>query len=484
MLLQSNHNLYSYNHQSKYLFPLHPIVAFLALEARKGKNVDLKEVEKKFIKDYTNKEINLFYQQYLYLKEQLCFEADISKIYGIAGGEWIRESFYSKKQIVFEVTEGCNLQCTYCAYGDFYVNRGERKGKTLDFALAKTLLSHFIPLWKEAVINKTTKQIAIGFYGGEPLLNYELIAQIVEYCESLGFEKDFFRFSMTTNGILIKKYRDFLIDKNIHITVSLDGNKENNSYRVLKTGDNSFDKIIDGVNSLKEKNEEYFEKNVEFITVIHDKNSLENTYNFIKNYYGKIPSISPLSTENVDPLKQEAFDKMYKDFMSDVTGDFLLSLTDSELGKYDFLSTLRKNCQYHFEYFMSVYNAKRKMPTLPTGTCVPFSRKTFLTTEGKILPCEMISINHAIGNVDEEKGITLDFDAIADYFNGTTSKYKEECKNCYNKNGCGFCAFKSSEDKCSEFMDEQKFVETMAFYLAFVEKYPHLYKYTKNLIIG
>ena len=110
MLLQSNHNIYSYNHQSKYLFPLHPIVAFLALETRKGRDVDLEEVEKNFIKDYTNKEINLFYQQYLYLKEQLCFEADINKIYGIAGGNWIRENFYSKKQIVFEVTEGCNLQ--------------------------------------------------------------------------------------------------------------------------------------------------------------------------------------------------------------------------------------------------------------------------------------------------------------------------------------------------------------------------------------
>ena len=484
MLLQSINNLYIYNHRSKCIFPLHPAIARFALEARKENEIDLKKIEQELAKDYSKKEINLLYHQYLFFKELSFFEADIHRIYGIAGTEWARESFNSVRHIVFEVTEGCNLQCTYCAYGDFYLNRGERKGNVMDFALAKKLLLHFIPIWKAEATKNTTMQISIGFYGGEPLLNFELIAQIVDFCESLGFKKDFFRFGMTTNGLLLKKYQDFLIDKNIHISVSLDGNKENNSYRILKTGENSFDEIINNINSIKEKNKEYFEKNIDFIAVIHDKNSMEQVINFIKEKFGKLPSLSPLSTDDIAPQKKEEFDKMYKEIMSDISSDFVLNLSDNEVGKYDLLSYLRKNCQHLFEYFTSIYNAGKKMPILPTGTCVPFTRRLFLSAEGKILSCERISINHAFGKVEESNEIALDFKTIVDYFNNTISQYKDECLNCYNKNSCGLCAFRCSEDKCEEFMTEKDFIERMAYYLSLVEQYPHLYNYTKNLVTG
>jgi len=486
MFLQSKNHLYVYNHKSKYLIPLHPVVARFAMEAKQGKDIDLKETEKELAKDYSKDEIALLYLQYLHFKEHSFFEADIKKMYGKISNELIRDAFNSVTHLVFEVTEGCNLQCHYCAYGDYYVNRGERSAKSMTFALAKTLLLHFVPIWKSNMTRNLKKQISIGFYGGEPLLNYELIAQIVGFCESLGFKKDFFRFSMTTNGLLIKKYQDFLIDKNIYISVSLDGNKENNAYRIKKDGENSFDEIIENVNSIKEKNKEYFEKNVEFMGVIHNKNSMEQILTFCKEKFDKMPTLSPLSIDNVNPQKQEQFDKMYKGIIDDLTKEFVLSLTDVELGKYDFLFYLRKNCQHIFLYYMSVYNAKKTVPILPTGTCIPFSRKIFLSTEGKILPCERISILYSLGSIEENKEIILDYNAISKIFNNTILKYKDECLDCFNKNSCSLCAFKCSndDDKCEEFVSEEQFIEKMESYLTLVETYPHLYKYSKSIVIG
>ena len=484
MLLQSNNHVYVYNHKSKYLLPLHPLVTHFITEEKQGKDIDLKKIEKELAKDYSKDEINLLYHQYLFFKEHSFFETNIEQSYGTIRSESIIESFNSVQHIVFEVTESCNLQCVYCAYGDYYINRGERRAKNMNFTLARNLLLHFVPVWKSEAERSKDKQISIGFYGGEPLLNYELISQIIDFCESLGFRNDFFRFSMTTNGILIKKYQEFLINKKIHITVSLDGNKENNSYRILKNGENSFDEIIDNVNSIKEIDREYFESNVGFIGVVHDRTSMEQAFVFCKERFNKMPSLSPLSTDNVAPQKKEQFDKMYKEIVSDVSPDFLLSLSDDEWGKYDIVSYLRKNCQHLFKHFIDVYQIKKNTCILPTGTCIPFSRRIFLSTEGKILPCERISINHCLGNVDENKGVDLNFETIAEYFNNTISKYKNDCKNCYSKNSCGFCALKCSENRCNEFMTNEKFVENMVFYLTLLEKYPHLYNYSKTIIQG
>jgi hypothetical protein len=112
MILQSNNNFYIYCHQTKYVFPLHPVVARFAYEAHVGMENDLREIEKELINNYSKKEIKLLYHQYLFFKEQWFFEGDISKWYGKVGKEWIIENFQPAKQLVFEVTEGCNLQCT------------------------------------------------------------------------------------------------------------------------------------------------------------------------------------------------------------------------------------------------------------------------------------------------------------------------------------------------------------------------------------
>ena len=93
-----------------------------------------------------------------------------------------------------------------------------------------------------------SKEIHIGFYGGEPLMNFSFVKTIVEYLKKMETEtKLSFRFVMTTNGVLLHKYMDYLSQHNFILTISIDGDKYSNSYRLFKDNTESFDKVFNEV---------------------------------------------------------------------------------------------------------------------------------------------------------------------------------------------------------------------------------------------
>lgn len=77
------------------------------------------------------------------------------------------------KQLVFEVTSHCNLNCYYCGYGELYNMRpNENERKNLDFLKAKNLIDYLFDLWNKHELDYDQIDTFIGFYGGEPLLNF------------------------------------------------------------------------------------------------------------------------------------------------------------------------------------------------------------------------------------------------------------------------------------------------------------------------
>ena len=83
------------------------------------------------------------------------------------------------KQLVFEVTDSCNLNCKYCGYSDLYVGYDERKNNYLNVAVSKTVIDYLVDIWRENLLEDMVKPLTIGFYGGEPLLNMKFIKDTV-----------------------------------------------------------------------------------------------------------------------------------------------------------------------------------------------------------------------------------------------------------------------------------------------------------------
>lgn len=152
-----------------------------------------------------------------------------------------------RAQITLELTERCNLRCKYCIYNEGqggYRNFGNRD---MTYEIAKQGIDDLIE-------NSGDDSIYVGFYGGEPLLKFDLMKRCIDYCETIS-GKDI-TYAITTNGTLmtneIAQYFAKL-GRKIHITLSLDGPQAiNDKYRVYKNGKGTFSDVLKGLKNLLE----------------------------------------------------------------------------------------------------------------------------------------------------------------------------------------------------------------------------------------
>jgi uncharacterized protein len=86
-------------------------------------------------------------------------------------------------QLTLEVTEDCNFRCKYCIYSDFYECHHGYTNKHMDFNTAIKAIDYYFLLLKDGKRFNPLRKASIGFYGGEPLLNFWLIKACVEYIE-------------------------------------------------------------------------------------------------------------------------------------------------------------------------------------------------------------------------------------------------------------------------------------------------------------
>lgn len=369
------------------------------------------------------------------------------------------------KQLTFEVTDACNLNCTYCSYGDFYNDYDKRENKKLPIKSAKILLDYLSGLWKSEYNVSTQRNVYISFYGGEPLLNMQFVKEIVDYVKALICPTRSFTFSMTTNAILLHEYMDYLVEKEFNLLISLDGNEKNTAYRVDKRNRPAFKRVVDNVNNLKGKYPKYFEQRVNFNAVLHNKNSVGDIYKFFKENYNKIPSIGELNNNGVKPDKEELFMQAYRNAQESLAQAENYTTIEKDM----FMNTVNYQSAliYLHQYSNFVYKNYNELiygvgygKRIPTGTCIPFGKKMFVTVNGKILPCERIGQQFALGAIIGNK-VSLDLDAIAARYNSYFSKLERQCSHCYNVKSCIQCVFNlrdlDSHPICYGFMDKSAF---------------------------
>ena len=147
------------------------------------------------------------------------------------------------------VTHACQLRCDYCYLSHFYPEMASK----MSFETAKKAIDKLFD-WKaisETVDSNPKLNYKIGFFGGEPLLNFKLIKEVVKYVTSLSSQ---FKFSLTTNGVgVTSEIAGFLAKHNFSLILSVDGPKEiHNHHRKYANGKGSFDDVMRGLNYLKD----------------------------------------------------------------------------------------------------------------------------------------------------------------------------------------------------------------------------------------
>lgn len=418
-----------------------------------------------------------FLQKLLY-PNNLCYTTELSS-------SDIKRQLANLKQLTFEVTNTCNLNCKYCGYGDFYTTYDKRNNENLNFTIAQHIIDYLWEIWKDNPAYSQKREFVFGFYGGEPLLNISIIKQIINYIESKPlFEYLTFKYNMTTNAMLLDKNMDYLVEKEFALLISLDGDKYSQSYRVDFSKKNSYDRIIRNIILLQKTFPNYFNRFVSFNSVLHDRNDVRGIRSFTKKMFDKIGLISELNQFGVCPNKQNEFDKMFHSFNTDIhiTDDDYKEILPNQMELFRFVGGISQNYYPSYNYLL------KKTPNhiFPTGTCLPFGKKMFITVKGKILPCERIDQKHSLGHITD-KGVEMDFKLIADKYSTLYKKIEKLCKKCYRKVFCSQCMFYMTnldkDVKCPSFMNKKEIIQYVNFHINILQKYPELYLKTLKDIL-
>ena len=158
--------------------------------------------------------------------------------FGGMAGELKAKNAGTVKALCLHIAHTCNLNCSYC-----FASQGKYHGERalMSYEVGKQALDFLV------ANSKGRRNLEVDFFGGEPLMNFEVVKDLVKYARSI--EKDAgknFRFTLTTNGVLVDDdVIDFANRECSNVVLSLDGRKEvHDRYRVDYAGCGSWEKIV------------------------------------------------------------------------------------------------------------------------------------------------------------------------------------------------------------------------------------------------
>ncbi|MBQ6365669.1 MAG: thioether cross-link-forming SCIFF peptide maturase [Oscillospiraceae bacterium] len=220
------------------------------------------------------------------------------------------------KALCLHVAHTCNLNCAYCfaSQGRFHGDRA-----LMSFEVGKQALDYLI------AHSGTRRNLEVDFFGGEPLMNFDVVKRLVAYARSVEKEKGKnFRFTLTTNGMLIDdEVIDFTNREMSNVVLSLDGRKTvHDRFRVDYAGRGSYETIVPKFQKLVEArgNRGYYMRgtfthfNPDFTNDVFHMADLGFTELSMEPVVCAPDDLSALTKEDIEIVKQE-YEKLAVDML-------------------------------------------------------------------------------------------------------------------------------------------------------------------------
>ena len=215
------------------------------------------------------------------------------------------------KALCLHIAHDCNLACRYC-----FAEEGEYHGRRalMSFEVGKKALDFLVANSGNRV------NLEVDFFGGEPLMNWDVVKQLVEYGRSLEKSNNKkFRFTLTTNGILLNdEILEFVNKEMGNIVLSIDGRKEiNDKMRPFRGGQGSYDIIVPKFQKVAESRDQmnYYVRG----TFTHNNLDFSKDVLHLADLGFKQISVEPVVAQPTDdyaireedlPILKEEYDKL------------------------------------------------------------------------------------------------------------------------------------------------------------------------------
>ena len=352
------------------------------------------------------------------------------------------------ENVTLEVTEQCNLRCKYCIYQDAHSEYRTFGKNNMEWSVAKKSIDYL------KAHSKYANHRNLGFYGGEPLMNFDIVRKSVAYVEEIF--SDPVDFAVTTNATMMTdEIADFLAENEFNVIVSLDGPKElHDANRVFVDGTGTFEKTIKGLKKVIQSYKKRSLKGKIGINIVVSGPDFNKDYEKIQYFLDNeewFPNDLMILTSSVDhgPHDSQYMIPQGKEdlvYMSElVEPDFewdRIHRNDKKSKKGLFTDGVMD------KGMLSIH--KRLLLDKPVeqygmnGCCVPGQRRIYVTTQGKFLMCEKVGNIPSIGDVDHG----LDIEKIRKlYVNDFIDNAKNYCKDCWAVNLCSLCYVNCYDEK-------------------------------------
>ena len=324
------------------------------------------------------------------------------------------------KALCLHVAHTCNLNCSYC-----FASQGKYQGERalMSLEVGKRAFDFLIEN------SGSRKNLEVDFFGGEPLMNWDTVKELVKYARSQ--EKKYnknFRFTLTTNGLLIDDdVIDFANREMSNVVLSLDGRPEvNDHFRKDYLGNGSYEKIVPKFKKLVEKRggKDYYMRG----TFTHNNTDFTNDIFHMADLGFKELSMEPVVCPANDPYA-----------LTDA--DLPIIKEQYEILAKEMLKRKKEGRPFTFYHYMLDLKNGPCIYKRITG-CGSGTEYMAVTPWGELYPCHQFVGDEKYSLGDIWKGVTNK--EVQNKFRSCNAYAREECKDCWAKLYCsGGCAANS-----------------------------------------
>lgn len=388
-------------------------------------------------------------------------------LYRVTQSEYLNELDNCMTHLMLELTHTCTLRCSYCIYSGNYAGERTHSEQHMDYQTAIDAITFF------ESHSRNTKEPIISFYGGESLMQFEMIRRIVEHTVPL-FAGRKIIFRIATNGTTLSDDVCLWLSEHpcVMIDLTLNG-YVHDRYRRFKNGDGSLSSIEKNLSNIRNNYPNVFNEQLQFLCNYADAVELKEIIRYYKDH-GIIPTLITGITrdggnetiQNLGVAKQEhiqAWNDLKQSYYECPT-PYNRAIFDSSM--------------------LAIHNRSTSILQETAGIencCFPFMTNCYVDVNGQITLCEKMPGMDRFGDIYSGINKSKLMQLMKNFANLKNSF----CKDCWAQRLCTRCFANIHDESCFiEQCDDikQRIIDDLTMYCYIYESAPELFSSFSDII--